>query len=119
MEIKQVTLDIIEEKVSQKVATEGLNNTLLEVKADIAAGFLVAQLTRKRVKQFLGSETIKRPATWWQHFKETYFPSLLLKRFPVKYEHIVVSAETFYDRIAIPNETTEFRVYVADGKVLN
>ena len=24
------------------------------------------------------------PETWWQHFKESYFPKWILKRFPVK-----------------------------------
>ena len=25
------------------------------------------------------------PATWWQHFKDTYFPDWLLARYPVKF----------------------------------
>lgn len=29
--------------------------------------------------------SLKTPATWWQHFKETKFPAWLLKRFPVVY----------------------------------
>jgi hypothetical protein len=28
----------------------------------------------------------KRPASWWQHFKETFFPSLLTHFFPVRYK---------------------------------
>jgi len=27
----------------------------------------------------------KKPATWFQHFKESCFPNFLLKKFPVKY----------------------------------
>lgn len=33
---------------------------------------------------------IKYPADWWQHFKERFFPSYLLARFPVEYKTVRV-----------------------------
>ncbi len=32
--------------------------------------------------------TTKYPSTWWQFFKETYFPKWLLEKFPVNYTFI-------------------------------
>lgn len=31
---------------------------------------------------------VKVPATWWEHFKLTYFSSRMLKRWPVKFKKI-------------------------------
>lgn len=36
------------------------------------------------------------PASWWQHFKQTYFPKWLLERFPVRNFRKTVSVETLY-----------------------
>jgi len=32
-------------------------------------------------------KSVKIPATWWDHFKETYFSAGLLRYFPVKYKY--------------------------------
>lgn len=32
-----------------------------------------------------GSVTVKRPSTWWQHFKQSHFPAWALTRWPVVY----------------------------------
>ena len=119
MDISSVTLEVVEEKIRKHIDLMKLENANFDVDLyiDEMAKSLVVELTRKRAHQFLGSITIKRPANWWEHFKETFFPAILLQYFPVKYEHIVVSAETFYDRIALPKETTEFRIHAVEGRV--
>jgi len=49
---------------------------------------LVFQLSQKVLGKKMSEETMTYTvvffATWWEHFKSTYFPEFLLKRFPVK-----------------------------------
>ena len=40
------------------------------------------------------------PADWWQAFKLRFFPAWLIKRFPVVYRHLVISA--IYPDIKVP-----------------
>jgi len=40
--------------------------------------------------------TVKYPATWWQAFKEQYFPWWLLKRYPVERTVVYVNFKEIY-----------------------
>jgi hypothetical protein len=51
-----------------------------------------------------GSITTTKPASWWQHFKQTFFPSSWLDLFPVK----LISTKHFLEReyhvsVLLPN----------------
>lgn len=39
-------------------------------------------------KDDIASLKISYPKNWWQHFKQTFFPKWLLKKYPVKYETV-------------------------------
>lgn len=49
------------------------------------ANQLAIQVRKYIWKEHLGTEEIEIPNTWWDHFKQDYFPEWLLERFPVKY----------------------------------
>ncbi len=36
------------------------------------------------------------PETWWQHFKQRWFPSWLLRRYPVRLTTVTVRAEALF-----------------------
>lgn len=53
------------------------------------------------------TETIKYPATWRDAFKERWFPTWLLSRYPVHYRIHKINTTTLYPnfRISVPNQT--------------
>ena len=51
-------------------------------------------------------ELAKYPATWWQAFKETFFPKWLLRKFPVQYEEIWAVHK--FPEVNIPDLGTEY-----------
>lgn len=118
-EIKQVTLDIVEENIQRVFSLDELDSLSIHpaIYIDSEVRQMTLKLTRRRAHQFLGSITIKNPATLWDHFKETCFPTFLLEMFPVKYETKIISAEAFYDRIHLPEDTTEFRIHAVEGSI--
>jgi hypothetical protein len=40
------------------------------------------------------------PATWWQHFKQRWFPAWLLRRYPVRLTVVTVRAEALFPELA-------------------
>jgi hypothetical protein len=42
------------------------------------------------------------PSDWWEHFKQRWFPSWLIRRFPVREEVIWIKVADLYPSIAIP-----------------
>jgi hypothetical protein len=53
------------------------------------------------------SETIKYPATWRDAFKERWFPSWLLARYPVNYRVHEINTTTLYPnfKVSMPRDT--------------
>lgn len=63
-------------------------NMTIDRSYDLAARRAMVHLRAYLLKgthQEMGTEYLKAPATWWQHFKESCFPAWLLERFPVEY----------------------------------
>lgn len=60
----------------------------MEIRKDHLTRGLVATMRAyliKGVHQRKNKIALTTYASWWQHFKQTYFPAWLLKRFPVRY----------------------------------
>ena len=70
-----------------------LNDAKFFCRIDVKFGDLIAQMTDWVWGEDLETHSILYPATWWQGFKETYFPRWLKRRFHVLYtiEHFDVS----------------------------
>jgi hypothetical protein len=112
MNIETVNLNVINEAVSRRITHLELNAANFEVTRliDEVVGDMVLTLTHRRAVQHLRESVAKYPATWWQHVKERFFPEWLKRKFPVVYTHVLVDAQVFYDKIAVPQQTTEFKI---------
>lgn len=53
-------------------------------------------------------KTISYPMNWWEYFKERFFPSILLKHFPVEYKNIrvpqTITITNICPHIEVPND---------------
>lgn len=67
---------------------------------DVSRGATIIHMVAQALGQTL--EEIHYPATWWQAFKQHFFPRWLLRWFPVEYTKYKVV--TFYPKIAMPSE---------------
>lgn len=117
MAISKVTLDIVQESVKRHISQQELqlSNFSVEETIDRLSQDMVITLTRKRPMQDLGAVSVQVPATWFQHFKLSYFPDFLLKKYPARFDIVKVGASAFYDKIAMPDRTTQFKVSVLEG----
>lgn len=117
LKVTEVALDIIQEHVMKHVSMLDLNpnHFSFESFAEYTAKAMVLELTRNRAAQDLGVVTFQVPETWFDHFKEKFYPKFLLKLFPIKYKKLTVGASAFYDRIAIPEQATQVRLHVMEG----
>lgn len=72
---------------TRKVALNGVRIEMLDLFAD-AAGRAAVQMSAYVWAQKLQDETValsvSYPSTWWQAFKERFFPARALRRWPVK-----------------------------------
>lgn len=115
--IESVVLNIVEQKVKTHIhdLDLDLNNLSVETRLDHVTRGMVVELCRRRARQELGEISFSVPKDWFQHFKKRFFPKWVLKKFPVKYQTIAVDAVAFYDRLAVPKETTEIKLSVLKG----
>lgn len=66
----------------------------------------------------------KRPATWWDHFKQTYadkFPRWFLKRFPVRMKEETTTVEVkalypYIERVKHPKHTPQFLTIMVEDQ---
>lgn len=83
-EFRQIKHILIEEEV-------WTNGLVLRVQRE----FFGKQINDQKTVEF----TAVFPTTWWQHFKQDYFPNWLLKRFPVKKKVLKESQTVFFTRM--------------------
>ena len=60
------------------------------------AGYLVNQLTALFASEPQDAQRVEWPATWWQHFKQRFFPAWLRAKFPVRMERREFTVKTLY-----------------------
>lgn len=72
---------------------ERVDRTVFELSTELMSE--VTGVTKRGIRvQFEKDVTHKKFASWWSHFRHTFFPKWLLRRFPPKYSY---STETVYD----------------------
>jgi hypothetical protein len=56
--------------------------------------------------EYMGRETIRYPADWWQGVKERWFPGWVRRHWPVRYTEHVIDFKAMYPdlRISLPDE---------------
>jgi len=61
---------------------------------------------------------VKYHKTWWDGFKDAYFPKWLKRRFPVKWVYETFSFSTLYPdfKPSLPPETSEYFIHCSHYK---
>lgn len=105
--IKQIRLEKMKLTILQAIRDD-----LIDGKVDISeyTSFIEDSIVM-RIKGYLYGEDgekviIKYPNSWYQMFKEKYFPNLLIDKFPIKYKVFEITPRTIYPKfkISMPNE---------------
>jgi len=65
-------------------------------RVDHVMGELVHQLTALFASEKQDPYVFSYPATWWQHFKQRFFPAWLLRKFPVRMAEKRLDVQTLY-----------------------
>ncbi|AID50536.1 hypothetical protein [Bacillus phage CP-51] len=84
---------------------------------NLASSYVMGIVRSVPAKEFERVVSFDVPATWWQHFKESHFPSWALKKFPVKYKTLTetIGFKALYNDI-IPGKNPAIHVRVGDHK---
>lgn len=87
---KSILLEKLRMTASEMVPGHTLATTKLDVIEDNVIDALVfrleAEVMTEKLEDRTQTTTFEVPKSWWQHFKQEWFPGWLLKRFPVKFE---------------------------------
>jgi hypothetical protein len=114
----EIELEKIKITIAESVSNE-LLGVVVECK-DIADDFIKNRMTLL-VRGYIWGEsgktqTIRYPATWWDAFKERWFPQWLLTRYPAAYREHKIDLRTLYPnfKISMPHETHVLKYMVHD-----
>jgi len=66
--------------------------------------FIQAFVTRRVVTNHVGVKTYVHPSTWWQHFKQSFYPEWLLDIFPVKTKTVEFSFRAIFPDYKPPKD---------------
>lgn len=108
MNNSEIQLEKIKLAFLQKVSRELLD-------ASVETGFsgddFVKNLTTIKIQGYLWGESgiprlIEYPLTWWDAFKDRWFPDWLLCKYPARFQQHEISMKTIYPnfRISMKNE---------------
>ena len=70
---------------------------------DEMAGRIVFKINARLASQKLEEVVARWPATWWQAFKERWYPLWLQKWFPVRWKESRMKSIALYPEMVIPN----------------
>ena len=112
--IKETFLEMLDFKLTKAIDTNSILNVKnTKVRVDYMQNFvnqIIIELTTSIASEKVGREIIKYPKDWFEAFKERWFPTKLLKFFPVIYTEKDIQYTAVYPdfRPAMPKE----RVFV-------
>ena len=79
-----------------------------EAQIELAMKYFAEGMTSRLIVMLAGeyihTPAVKYPANWKEAFREQFFPHWLLKRFPIRYKHVVFRAEVVYPKVKLPEE---------------
>ncbi len=96
--------------------SQELVNTDVEVAIDLATKDILLSTRHLILAQRLDEKMVRYPATWWQHFKQTFFPYWLLKRFPVIEKDVLMKLYGAYPKAKLPKLGIEHLVIRIEGE---
>ncbi len=94
-----IALEMVRRAVTMKLVDYPFMQSRLEVVvqdlvAEMAKAITVfTDMPREHLKTVTDVATFKTPATWWQFFKESYFPEWLKAKFPVKWHEEIMEVK--------------------------
>ena len=102
--VRKVTLDKIAVGI-QLAVSEHLMGATVDVEQVLQDQF-VFRLRGYLMGHKLPERKFSYPSDWWQAFKLRWFPAWALKRYPVRYTVITVSANALYPdfKVALPDQ---------------
>lgn len=98
---KEAVLHLLKQFIEFNISKRDFDSSKIEVRESF--GNYVATISRQfygeqRQDEIPVSFVSKRPATWWEHFKESNFSKWLLKKYPVKYKTETHEKIVYLDR---------------------
>lgn len=97
---------------------ENHSDTTVNVVFENTTRSLLLSMRRFIYREDVFTKTVSYPATWWQHFKESYFPDWLLRWFPVRYAHRDLRAHCTYPELmlkaSLPKELKVYKTVVSE-----
>jgi len=100
--IERIQLNVEEFAVQHCIDPRNLK---VEESADYISDYLTHTLWWKVYGRELEKMEVKYPTDWKQAFKERWFPSFILKKFPVQYTVRTISAMELYPQMSIKDQS--------------
>lgn len=103
--IQQITLDKIRGGFARSVSKQFIIDGLVLNESNwVGVTFeeMILEINFHIMGRKIGSDLVRYPATWWQHFKETYFTDNMLRRWPVCYMVKKMDFYTVWPGLEIP-----------------
>lgn len=96
----------------------GVDHKIEQVEMGLCVHYLCIQLRAAvwaQRPQQVSAECV--PATWWDHFKLTYFPEWLIDRFPANKRHVYIDVKVLYPqlKVEVPNSQPCLHLVFEDG----
>lgn len=105
-QLQQIVLERIPISCSLMISRAQLENFHITEVADWINNRFTYQLHGYLLGEHLRKEQVTWPADWWEAFKGRWFPTFLLKRWPVKYVGYVFDVKALYPKLnfSLPQE---------------
>lgn len=116
-EIKEIKLERLKLSIQEAISCDLIQDATIDIDrlGGMVAEQLIVSMRAHIASQELDYVRIEYPETWWDAFKERWFPELLKKVFPVKYHTTEVEARALYTELVIPEFQTT--LYVRTGGI--
>lgn len=124
-ELTRLTLEKVEIGAQMNISYAAAQHMKAEVLSDAAARQLVAAVTAYMWGNQIHREVtghVEYPASWWQGFKQSFFPDWLKRHYPVRYERKETSVKFVHTcphlRIETRDDERVHLQYLADSSLL-
>jgi hypothetical protein len=94
-DLQRLTLEKLQVRAQARISRAILDDMKVEILSDLLADQLSMSLRTFMWGNQISCETKERPipATWWDAFKEAYFPEWLERRFFVRYDTTTIETK--------------------------
>ena len=118
--IQSVTLERIKLVVLQYITEELAEQFAIPPKADIStmSGWMGNEIVIRIVQEVYGfraeARVVRYPADWWQAFKNHWFPTWALERWPIVYHTERLEAWEVYPKLSAPEHESKIVIRKVD-----